>query len=152
MLGRNLAPVLLTQVSTQDGLQPELLGSLGKRVPGYRARGSVSPPGWEPPRQLCTDMKLSIWETPPLCLSGSWVPSTGPALRTSPASCPQQASYVLGTQTNGLFCGTHPSLWCICATVANFKLLIHVKSLKTVFVRKTTAVAHWPSASSGHRQ
>lgn len=150
MLGRNL---LLTQVSAQDGLQPELHDSLGKRVPGHQARGSVSLPGWELPRQLCTDVKLSIWEPPPLCLSGSWVPSTGPALRTSPAaSCPQQASCVLDTQANGLFCGAHPSLWCICATVANFKLLIRVTSLKTVSVRKTTTTAHWLPTSSGHRQ
>lgn len=112
----------------------------------------MSPPGWEPPRQLCTDVKLILGEPPPLCLSGSWVPSTGPALCTSPASCPQQASHVLDTQANGLFCGAHPSLWCIGATVANLKLPRRVTSLKTVSVGKTTAVAHWPSASSGHRQ
>lgn len=149
----------MTQLLAQDGL--DYLTFWGRRSQDVRlgeGRGpQCQPYVWEPPRQLCMDMKLIVllkaplFRSRPVCLGAARHP-TGLAIHTSPSSNPQWAAYVLETQGNSLCCGAHTSLWCTRPTVANFKPPTHVKSLKTVSLGKTTTTARWPSATSGHRQ
>lgn len=91
------------------------------------------------------------------CLSGSWPPALGPGAMHLACWLLTMASLWVGTwvtdpQAYSPFCIAHPFPWPARPTVAKSKPPTHVKPLKTVSVRKATAIAHWPSASSRHRQ
>lgn len=88
------------------------------------------------------------------CLSGSWTPALGlvplQLLTMNILMC--WGSWVIFTGAASPFCIAHPFPRPTRPTVANSKPPTHVKPLKTVSVGKTTAIAHWPSATPRRRQ